>query len=71
MQAIGRRLRDAREASDLSQEKVLFQTGIYLTRIENGHRNISVSTLIKLCQTYGITLHEFFKALDYAPTDAQ
>lgn len=70
MQAVGKRLREAREARALSQEQVLFLTGIYLTRIENGHRNISISTLLKLCQTYSITAHDFFKKLDYEPTDS-
>lgn len=62
--AVSRRLREVREASGISQEKVLFQTGVYLTRIENGHRNITVSTLVTLCSTYGITLQEFFNTFD-------
>lgn len=71
MQAMGRRLREVREARGLSQEKVTFSTGVYLTRIENGHRNISVSTLLLLCRPYGVSLEEFFKGLDYEPTDSR
>lgn len=51
---IGLRLRRAREACELSQERVLFLTGIYVILIEAGRRNISVSTLIALCETYRI-----------------
>lgn len=71
MRAIGCKLRQIRKQCGLSQEKVLFRTGIYLNRIENGRSNISVSTLITLCTAYGITLHDFFKSLNYGATDTQ
>lgn len=63
--AVGLRLRQLREARDLSQEKVLFQTDIHLSRIENGYKNITFGTLIELCCTYGISLREFFDGLEY------
>lgn len=69
MKAVGRRLRELRESIGLSQETVLFKTGIYLTRIENGKRNISISTLIELCKVYNITLREFFKKVHYGETN--
>lgn len=68
MKAIGKRLRELREARGISQERVAFQTGTYLPRIEKGLRNISVSTLVKICRTYEITVLEFFKGLDYDQT---
>lgn len=49
----------------MSQEKVLFQTSIHLSRIENGYKNITFGTLVELCYTYGITLRDFFQGLDY------
>jgi DNA-binding helix-turn-helix protein len=64
MQKVGTRLRVLRETAGLSQEKVLFQTGVYLTRIENGHRNINISTLIELCKTYKVSVYEFFKGIE-------
>lgn len=65
IQAIGERLRELREACDMSQEKVLFQTNIHLSRIENGHKNITIGTLVALCDAYHITLKDFFKKLKY------
>lgn len=66
--AIGQRLRQLRESKGLSQEQVLFLKDVYLTRIENGLRNISICTLIKLCEMYGVTLAEFFNGLNYEST---
>lgn len=71
IEAVGKRLREVRENSKLSQEKVLFQTGIYLTNIEAGRRNINISTLITLCKTYGIPVQEFFKDIDYDQAQSQ
>lgn len=65
MLAIGRRLRELRVERGLSMERVSFTNGTYLPRIELGGRNITVSTLIKICHFYGITLTDFFRGLDY------
>lgn len=71
IEATARRLREVRESCGMSQEKVLFQTGIYLSYIENARRNINVSTLITLCKTYGISMKEFFKDLAYDQTQSK
>lgn len=65
IKAVGLRLRQLREMRELSQEKVLFQTDIHLSRIENGHKNITFGTLVELCFAYGITLRDFFDELEY------
>ena len=65
IKAVGLRLRQLREVRDLSQEKVLFQTDIHLSRIENGHKNITFGTLVELCNAYGITMRDFFDELEY------
>ena len=41
------RLRELREARGLSQEKVLFETNIHLSNIENGRQDITIATLVK------------------------
>lgn len=66
--AVGRRLRKLREERGLSREKVLFRKNVYLYAIESGRLNITVSTLAAICEEYGITLHEFYKGLDYDDT---
>lgn len=65
IKAVGLRLRQLREERGWSQENVLFQTNIHLSRIENGHKNITIGTLVELCHTYNIKLREFFKGLKY------
>lgn len=69
LQAVGRRLRQLREQHGLSQEKVQFNTGIYLSYVESGLRNPTVTTLIDICRYYGVTLEEFFAGLE--PYDEQ
>lgn len=68
IQAVSKHLRQIREERGLSQEKVTFQKNIYLTRIENGYRDITLNTLMRLCDVYQITMYEFFKGLDYDQT---
>lgn len=64
IKAVGTRLRLIREERELSQEKVVFQKNIYLTGIENGYTNISVGTLVELCDLYKLSLKDFFKGLE-------
>ena len=59
IRAAGMRLRELREARGLSQEKVLFETNIHLSNIENGR-------LVELCSTYDTSLEDFFKGMKYA-----
>ena len=65
IKAVGSQLRQLREERVLTQEKVFFQTDIHLSRIENGHKNITFGTLAQLCFTYGISLRDFFDKLEY------
>lgn len=66
--AAGWRLRQIREACGLSQERVLFETNIHLSNIENGRHDITIATLVELCRYYEISLHDFFKGMKYART---
>ena len=61
---IAQRLRERRHAIGKSQEAVYFDTGIHVGRIEIARYNVSVSTLSRLCQYYGITLEELFKGIE-------
>jgi transcriptional regulator with XRE-family HTH domain len=65
IKAAGLRLRQLREARDLSQEKVLFLNNIHVSKIENGYKDITIGTLVELCYIYKITLREFFEGLKY------
>ncbi|MFR5965895.1 MAG: helix-turn-helix domain-containing protein [Alistipes putredinis] len=66
IRAAGMRLRELQEARGLSQEKVLFETNIHLSNIENGRQDITIATLVELCSTYDTSLEDFFKGMKYA-----
>jgi DNA-binding XRE family transcriptional regulator len=51
--AIGEMLRDARKESHMTQEELAQKTGTkksFISRIENGHSDIQLSTLYKLVE---------------------
>lgn len=63
LEAIASRLKALRVAKGVSQETVYEDTGIHIGKIETARYNVTVSTLSKLCNYYGITLKEFFDKL--------
>ena len=60
LEAIAGRLKELRAKKGVSQEIVYEDTGVHIDKIETARYNITVSTLSKLCNYYGITLKEFF-----------
>lgn len=60
LETIAGKLKELRVAKGVSQETVYEDTGIHIGKIETARYNITVSTLSKLCNYYGITLKEFF-----------
>lgn len=61
---IGLRIKDLRTAKNLTQEAVAFKAEIdrtFMNHVENGRRNISVTTLEKVvCHGLQTTLMDFF-----------
>lgn len=60
---IGQKLRELREAKDLSQGDIHKKTGLlrnYTSRVENGFTVPSVETLEKYAYALGIPLYRFF-----------
>ena len=58
---IGRRLRDIREAKNLSQGDIERATGLvrpYISRVENGHPVPSIETLQKWASALGMRLYQ-------------
>lgn len=63
---IGKRIRDLRQKTGLSQEKFALKIGMdrsYFASVENGKRNISVINLEKIAQGLGVSLSELFRGL--------
>ncbi|MEO9512445.1 MAG: helix-turn-helix transcriptional regulator [Flavobacteriaceae bacterium] len=57
---LAKRVKELRKIKDVTQEEALNDTGIQFSRIEQGKRDVQLSTLYKLCQYFEISLHEFF-----------
>ena len=55
------RVKELRNERGLTQEDCLNDTGILFSRIEQGKRNISLTTLHDICNYFNITFEEFFK----------
>jgi transcriptional regulator with XRE-family HTH domain len=65
---VGQRITQLRKASGLSQEKFSYVADMertYLTHIENGRKNISLSTLEKILGALKISPKEFFDSKDF------
>lgn len=60
------KVKKLRVIKGVTQEIALIDTGIHFGRIEQGKRDISYTTLIKLCNYFDITPSEFFKD-DFSP----
>ena len=64
--AIAVRLRELRESKHLSQQVVSMDTGVNVGWVETGLRNLTISTITRLCSYYGVSLKEFFDAEAFA-----
>ncbi len=57
---LAKRVKELRKIKRVTQEDALNDTGIQFSRIEQGKRDIQLSTLNKLCEYFDISLKEFF-----------
>ena len=67
---IGDRLREMREAKQLSQGDIEKRTGLlrcYVSRVENGHTVPAVETLEKLARAFEVPLYQLFYEGDEPP----
>jgi transcriptional regulator with XRE-family HTH domain len=63
---LGRRVRDLRKASELSQEDFAAECGLdrtYISGIERGRRNVSLRNLDLIARTLRLSLSELFHGL--------
>ncbi|MCD7970677.1 MAG: helix-turn-helix domain-containing protein [Alistipes sp.] len=52
---ISSRLKEVRRQKGIKQEEVIFDLGINIGRLETGENIVTLPTLRKLCEYYGIT----------------
>lgn len=60
---VGQRIKELRTKQGLSQEEFAFRCELdrtYITSLERGKRNISLTNLEKIANSFNISLSEFF-----------
>ena len=63
---LGKRIRELRQQTELSQEKFALKIGMdrtYFASVEAGKRNIAIVNIKKIADGLGITLSELFEDL--------
>lgn len=63
---IGKRIRELRQQTGLSQEKFALKIGMdrsYFASVENGKRNIAVINLEKIANGLDVSMSELFKGI--------
>lgn len=63
---VGLRIKEQRNALDISQEKLALKADIdrtYLAGVESGKRNISIKSLEKIINALDISFEDFFKGM--------
>ena len=60
---IGQRIKELREASNMSQKDLAYTADLdrsYIASVENGQRNVSIVNIEKIATALNVTLKEFF-----------
>jgi transcriptional regulator with XRE-family HTH domain len=68
---VGKRLRETREAKNLSQGDIEHRTGLlrcYVSRVENGHTVPSVETIEKLARAFEVPTYQLFIGANEKPS---
>lgn len=60
---VAHRIKQLREERNITQEVFVFDTNINIGRIESGKSNITVSTLVAICEYLDVSLEDFFKVM--------
>ena len=58
---LAKRVKELRKVKGVTQADALTDTKILFSRIEQGKRDISFTTLYKICQYFEISMDEFLK----------
>jgi len=56
---LAKKLKELRKAKGVTQEQMYNDTGIHVARIEQGKRDISYTTLLKLAKYFEVELNVF------------
>ena len=58
---LAKRVKELRNGKGVTQADALTDTKILFSRIEQGKRDVSLSTISEICKYFNITLAEFFE----------
>ena len=64
LKTIGERIKELRLKNSMSQEEFAEKIGLdrsYICRIESGQKNLTLETLIKICEGLNVSLKELFE----------
>ena len=50
--------------NDITQEQFYFDTGIHISRIEQGKSNLTIYTLYRICFYFKVNLSDFFSNIE-------
>lgn len=67
LEVFGKRLRELRVKTGLSQEKFALKIGIdrtYYSSVESGKRNVSLQNIKKIADGLGVSLSELFQGIE-------
>jgi len=57
------KIKKLREQKEVSLQQFYDDTGVHLARIESEKRDISISTLSRICEYFGTTLSDFLRGM--------
>ena len=60
LKKVSLRIKELRDASNITQEDFYNDTGINIGRIESAVNDLSISTLSRICEYFDISIQEFF-----------
>ncbi len=66
---VAQRIRQLRYECGYTQEDVIDKTHLDIHRYEAGNSIPLLSSIVKLCRFFGLTLDEFFAPLNYPPRE--
>ena len=63
LRQIAERIREIRKELKITQDVVEQDTGLSIGRIEAGSMNLTVTTIVILCDYFEVSLEEFFRGI--------
>jgi len=61
---LAREIQHLRKDNNITQEVFYFDTNIHIARIEQGNKNISLSTLKAICKYFNIKMSDLLRKMD-------